>query len=360
MDRVPARGAGSLDAIVVPTARGAVTLREAILLGLKVGCPVVALCSQAARASEATELGQSLGATVLAIDCDDVRAIPGFATEALLEEAGMGSVVDLSLKRNLGLLLARIAGWERILFLDDDIFGVNPDDLGGAASLLDNYRAVGLENFGYEDNSVVCHAYRAVDGEQDTFIGGGAMLVAPKNTRSFFPNIYNEDWFFLLGDGVPFKVAVTGRAVQKEYDPFATPERAAREELGDSLAEGIYWLLDNGLGPEHADSVFWADFLYRRRRLLDDVLARSESRIADPVKREKVQASLRAAKGASSFITPKICREYVAAWRKDLDLWGEHLDTFRDQPSVDKALSELGLFHRAHRSEYADALFAIR
>ena len=31
---------------------------------------------------------------------------------------------DLSLKRNLGLLLARLMRWEKIMFLDDDIFGV--------------------------------------------------------------------------------------------------------------------------------------------------------------------------------------------------------------------------------------------
>jgi hypothetical protein len=336
---------------MVPTARSAASLRDALILGRRIDCPVVAFCSRAARASDVAELGQALGADVLAIDCDDITTMPSFATEDLLGRVGMGRTADLSLKRNLGLLLARVAGWSRVLFLDDDICGVDAGALRGAASLLGDYRAVGLENLGYEDNSVVCHAYRAVDGQQDTFIGGGAMLVAPASTGSFFPNIYNEDWFFLLGDGVPFKVAVTGRFVQKDYDPFATPERAANEELGDSLAEGVYWLLDSGLGPEHADAAFWADFLYRRRRLLDDVLARSVKRITDPAKRQKVQASLRAAKGASSFITPKICREYVIAWREDLRTWQEHLGTFSLQLSLDKALSELGIFHRAFRSE---------
>ena len=32
---------------------------------------------------------------------------------------------DLSIKRNLGLLLARMLGWERIFFMDDDIRDVH-------------------------------------------------------------------------------------------------------------------------------------------------------------------------------------------------------------------------------------------
>ena len=34
-----------------------------------------------------------------------------------------------------------------------------------------------------------------------------------------------------------------GHAVQAEYDPFANPERARREEFGDLLAEGLYALI---------------------------------------------------------------------------------------------------------------------
>ena len=79
---------------------------------------------------------------------------------------------DLSLKRNLGLLIARTAGWERILFLDDDIDVPNPSELEVVAAAADQFDAVGLHNTGFEDNSVVCHALRHIGGKQDTFVGG--------------------------------------------------------------------------------------------------------------------------------------------------------------------------------------------
>ena len=98
---------------------------------------------------------------------------------------------------------------------------------------------------GFPDHSVVCHAYRQAGGEQQSFIGGGALAVEVKRSKSFFPDIYNDDWFFLL-DGSKWlqPIAVRGQVIQQPYDPFRTPDRARAEELGDVLAEGIYWLLD--------------------------------------------------------------------------------------------------------------------
>ena len=66
---------------------------------------------------------------------------------------------------------------------------------------------------------------------------------------SFFPNIYNEDWFFLLDGHGLRPSAVTGTAIQNDYDPYHDARRARGEELGDTLAEGVFGLLDNGLRP---------------------------------------------------------------------------------------------------------------
>ncbi|MBE1469836.1 hypothetical protein [Kibdelosporangium phytohabitans] len=54
------------------------------------------------------------------------------------------------------------------------------------------------------------HAFRDAGGQQDTFIGG-ALAVGRKSFTSFFPNIYNEDWFFLLDDTGLRPSAVTAR-----------------------------------------------------------------------------------------------------------------------------------------------------
>ena len=216
--------------------------------------------------------------------------------------------------------------------------------LARAAGLLDDYRAVGLANSGYQDNSVVCHAYRAVGGDQDTFIGGGAMMIDTLRTRSFFPNIYNEDWFFLLGSGVPFRAARAGVMRQRAYDPFANPARAAGEELGDTLAEGLFWLLDYGKSIDTAVNGFWGDALYRRRQFIDYILKKAPS--------ERIERSLEAARGRSADISHKLCNDFLDAWKKDLQRWRDFLEF--DVPvssGPEKFAGEVGLSHLIHRSE---------
>lgn len=336
-DVEPAR----LDAIIVPTARPVYATRHAMRLGAAVGCPVVALCSRESTGEQAAKLARELGTDLLALDVDEQmgQALPALRTDRLLREHGLAGTSDLSRKRNLGLMLARGSGWQRVLFLDDDILIDDPADLPRAARLLDSYRAVGLANHGFEDNSVVCHAFRATGGWQDTFIGGGAMMVDPRATSSFFPNIYNEDWFFLLGDGVPFRAARAGRMRQRAYDPFANPNRAAAEELGDTLAEGLFWLLDYGHDLDLAGTGFWGDFLFRRRQFIDHILARSDDRL---------RRSLEAARGRSADIGHKLCHDFVEAWRRDLTTWRDFLEWMPISSDPEKFLWEVSMADRSH------------
>ncbi|WP_328617880.1 hypothetical protein OHS18_18495 [Amycolatopsis sp. NBC_00355] len=127
----------------------------------------------------------------LAIDIDlmPYGVVPGFATDKLLRATRFHWPVDTSLKPNLGLLLAILAGWKQIMFLDDDILLPEPSDV----IAIDRYPVVGLANAGMPDNSVVCHALRDVGAAQDVFIGGGALMVGEAAFSSFVPNIHNED-----------------------------------------------------------------------------------------------------------------------------------------------------------------------
>ena len=334
-----------LDAIIVPTAWPVDALRHVMGVGKEIGCPVVTLCSKAATAEQSDKLANHLDAPVLSVDVDDTLAavLPSFSTDRVLRRHGFGSTSDLSVKRNLGLALARGSGWQRVLFLDDDIVVDDPHELAVAAGLLDEYRAVGLANSGYEDNSVVCHAFRAVRGRQDTFIGGGAMMVDITSTSSFFPNVYNEDWFFLLGDGVPFRAARAGRMRQRDYDPFANPARAAGEELGDTLAESLFWLLDFGMDLDTAAGTgFWGGALYRRRAFIDHILAQSPP--------PRVRRSLEAALGRSSDVTHRLCHDFVQAWRKDLAKWRDFLDRVPVTSGPSDFLREVEMSHLVRRS----------
>lgn len=322
-----------LDAIIVPNGRPAPYLEQAIAAAKRLDAHLLLLCSLRANASSAALMAKRAGVRVTAIDVDLLppRAVPEFATDKLLLE-GRGLFhrpVDTSLKRNLGLLVASLAGWKRILFLDDDILLPDPGDLTAAGGLLDEHPVVGLANAGMPDNSVVCHALREVGAKQDVFIGGGALVVGEAAFSSFFPNIYNEDWFFLL-DGLRMRSsAITGTAFQYDYDPYNDPRRARGEELGDTLAEGVFALLDNGGGLPEADEAYWAEFLVGRRRLISSIITKVAESGIEAAQRARMVAALKASIGRSHLITPALCVGYLKAWQTDCVRWRKHIRELR-------------------------------
>ncbi|QQQ77475.1 hypothetical protein IOD16_02780 [Saccharothrix sp. 6-C] len=241
-----------MDAIIVPTSRPWRYLCAAIDTAAVLGRPLLVLCSGEASPHRTVKLARTRGVEMLLVD---VGALPASlmprlsATAKVLSSTEFLRHTDTSFKRNLGLLVSRVVGWERVAFLDDDITVPTPSDLDAAAGLVsEGYAAVGLEVGGFPDNSVVCHAHRETGGDQGTFIGGGALVIGRESMTSFFPTIYNEDWFFLLDDAGLRRSAITGRVEQKPYDPFANESRAQMEEFGDCLAEGVFALLDDDGG----------------------------------------------------------------------------------------------------------------
>ena len=95
-----------------------------------------------------------------------------------------------------------------MLFLDDDV-SADPrvkhtlDETGVAtamASFADDpgLRAVGWPSRGFDDNSVAGHARRLAGMPQDVFVSAAALVVRVAEDLPFFPDIYNEDWLFLI------------------------------------------------------------------------------------------------------------------------------------------------------------------
>jgi hypothetical protein len=340
-------GRQPLDAIIVPTIRPVAGLMHVFDLAHRAGYPLLLLCSGRARAAEvAAHTGRDRNIT--AVDVGGLRrsVLPDFETTAIHHTTQPHLPGDLSIKRNLGLIIARVAGWQRILFLDDDIDVPDPSQLASVAALADNYDAVGLNNTGFEDNSVVCHALRYIGGKQDTFVGGGAMAVRPGATTSFFPHIYNEDWLFLLRGTSFGSVATHGTIKQQPFDPYDTPGRAAGQEFGDCIAEGIYWLLDRGSPIRHADTRYWRDSLNRRRNLINHIERRMVNAPAPPDVRARLLASLTAARAAHAWITPDRCNTYMNAWHRDRATWRRHLreHPFAATPRLaEVACKELGI-----------------
>jgi hypothetical protein len=333
-----------IDAIIVPTARRPAYLTEAADLATALDCTLVTLHSGKWTAAAKAALRLPVGLDLIAIDVPGPERLrlPDWETSRLLAGTVFARRTDLSMKRNLALMLSRMLGWSRILFLDDDITMLNPDDVRKASGLLDIHNAVGLRIGGFPDHSVVCHAYRQAGGNQQSFIGGGALAVALERSKSFFPDIYNDDWFFLLdGDKRLQPTAMTGQVDQYPYDPFRTPERARAEELGDVLAEGIYWLLDQDRSVTDADQDHWARFLIKRAQFIQSVLAmvREDSLPADEKARRI--AALKGSLGRLALITPVLCESYLRAWAADRQQWQRHLDRLPTRQQRRYALAAL-------------------
>jgi hypothetical protein len=325
-------------------------MREAMGLARALDSILVALCSRRVAPPEVAELGDELGAAAIAVAGLSIdHRMPVFATETLLENTPFKRTSDAHLKRNIGLLLSRLVGWESVIFLDDDIYGVGPQDARAACALLRHYDAVGLKNIGFPDHSVVCHVYREIGGHQEQFAGVGGLAINPQLIRSFFPRIYNQDWFFLAGGSLPPKVAITGTMLQKTFDPFTDAERAISEEFGDCLAEGLYWLLDHHLPLETADEAHWKDFRRRRMRFIDHLLLRLPYHFDGKALRKR-QVSLGAAMQTCEQIDPALCVDYLNRWRTDLATWREFIDDTPTGLGVDRALDYLGLSGVVHRS----------
>jgi hypothetical protein len=334
-----------VDAIVVPTARPPAYLEEAAGLARALGCALVTLHSRKWTTADKAAQRFASDVDLIAVDVPepDRLHLPDWQTSQMLAGTVFARRSDLSAKRNLALMLGHMLNWARVLFLDDDITKVNPDDIRKASDLLGTYDAVGFQIGGFPDHSVVCHAYRDAGGKQQSFIGGGALAVELTRSKSFFPDIYNDDWFFLLdGDKRLRPSAMTGQVVQARYDPFRTPDRARAEELGDVLAEGLFWLLDQDQPILDADRVHWARFLGKRAQFIQGVLEMVQGDNAlNPHEKARRIAALKGSRGRLALITPELCQGYLRAWAADRDDWQRHLEELPTGQQLGDALTEL-------------------
>jgi hypothetical protein len=321
------RGCDAIDAVIVPTARPAALVGPVADLARAVGCLLVVLCSARSSSRVVAELVTSRPGLRAAV----VDLPPGYR-HPLLElrtsrhpQAGLARHLDLSTKRNLGLLLARLLGWRHVLFADDDIRGLDVGMLARGSSLLGRYGAVGFRVDQWPDNSVVCHAHRLGGGNQDTFVGGSALLVDTAQAGSFFPAVYNEDWLFLHDQVRSRKVACAGRTAQLTYDPFDSPERAASEEFGDLIAETLFSSMhgDVHLGTPGRD--FWRTGIRRRSAFLEDVAGLVDAASLGQPTTARPLAALATATARLQAIEPGDCQAFVDAWRADLAVWSDQL-----------------------------------
>jgi hypothetical protein len=319
-DAVPSGGA--IDALIVPASRRAHHLRGIVKLAADYGAVLVVLASQRCDLDEVTELvARTSGARAVLAEmgsggAGELRRLETSAAPFRALSAGRSS--DLSLKRNTGLLLALHRGWRKIMFLDDDIIHLSHDHLTRIAHHLDTNRYAGLRTTAFADNSVVCHASREIGRHQGIFVSGAALGVRTADDVAeldVFPDVYNEDWFALAGEAGRAGVAWAGDVGQLEFNPFANPLRAAHEEFGDLLAEGLYALFSDGYGLSRATDEYWHRFIGERRQLIEGIqreLQQNETSL-----RRQAMESLHEALRRLHEIKPGDCTAFIQAWQND-------------------------------------------
>ena len=378
----------SVSAVVVPASRPTHNLGAAVALAEALGCPLVVACSGRARVADvADELDRWQG-VAFALPAEPPTAVQRLRTRQLALDvrhrsrqmtsvagAGVATEVatevledpapylDASTKRNVALLLSRQLGWRRLLFLDDDIEPPPTADIARAVSMLGPSGAsmASWPAHEFPDNSVVCHARRTVGLYQDTFLAGGCLLVDLTRPLPFFPAVYNEDWLFCWEAVRDRRMALPGTVDQLPYNPF-DPRRAAREEFGDVLGEGLFALLHQspadlllglvGQGPAADRSRiveparyrgYWTQVIDGRRAMLAEVATRLQALTRfTPAASQQLEA-VRAGQLQLDRITAYELAEFVALWQQDLATWRYELAQLRREETFQGALDQLGI-----------------
>ncbi len=316
--------------MIVPTIRPA-SLQPAVELADQVDCPLVVLCTNEEQAQTAhinhclpSRLTENIFITYVPPAIWDARL--DFLTSTHPETDIEASChIDIARKRNVALLLARICGWRTIMYLDDDIRDLTASTISAAAAQVAYFRAVGFEIDDYPDNSVVCHANRLAGAKQGVFPGGSALMIDVLGSDSVFPPIYNEDWLFLFDAVRNRSLAVASKLTQLGYFPFTHSRRAASEEFGDIIAEGLYRLIHERASSVDATLDYWKDALNRRSQLIDDIAMRLLFQDGTQPVIGSALMSLAAARKRLDAITALACVSFIRAWRTDLSNWQSRL-----------------------------------
>ncbi len=342
--------------VVVPTARHVNALLTSITIAAELGWPLLVLCSHGVRAPEvrndvrfaAGDAVHLVAANVSPGGCLQARrpwAVTGHPAAAARRD------IDTNRKRNLALAGAAMTGYDWVLFVDDDVLDLDVGDVHAGLAHLKHSTAhhlVGWPAVDFPDNSVVHHARRDVLGEaQSCFVGGGVLLVRlTGRVPAGFPPLYNEDWLF-LHDALSRREVVRGRDVGQIATDVWRRGRAAQEEFGDVLAEGLCHLLHVDEPVETAqDPGYWHEVRRTRGELHARIVERLRELRGEQPGHPRLDGWVRALDEARSELTrttPESLADLVVRWRRDHETWEELYTRLPARATLGEALVYLGL-----------------
>ena len=185
----------------------------------------------------------------------------------------------LGYTRNYAIILAKVLGFERVLFMDDDIIIEDNSLVYEMFDLLNNADFVSAEIKGMPDLSVVDFIMQKVGLEPYRFMSGGFLAFNLNSVAEYFLNYYNEDWIWLFMHRPEAKLVKYGEVYQLPYDPFENAiEKALHQEFGEILVEGVkrYIEIENKSNTLLLNKDFWDEIVKMRANLIKDIMHLSQ------------------------------------------------------------------------------------
>lgn len=177
---------------------------------------------------------------------------------------------NLGIARNFALDHSITMGYEKVLFIDDDISDINDRKIEEGFSVLNKDSFVSCILKGVEDNSIIGHIAKHVGviDDGDKMLSGGLLFFSPASISKRFYNVYNEDWIIQLLEKKK-KQIILQYTVRHNVDQHVnwSLDQVIFQELGELIVEG---LLEN----EYAlsmDYLFWDVIIEKRIKFIQEI-----------------------------------------------------------------------------------------
>lgn len=177
---------------------------------------------------------------------------------------------NLGIARNFALDHSVLLGYEKVLYVDDDISGIDEKVIEVGFESLNVNCFVSCSLKGVEDDSIVGHIAKQVDVivEGPKMLSGGFLFFSPVSITHRFYNIYNEDWILQLHEKEKERIIIpysVWHNVGQEVN--LTLDQAMFQELGELVVEGLLEN-NNALSMNYS---FWDGILENRIKFIEEI-----------------------------------------------------------------------------------------
>lgn len=171
---------------------------------------------------------------------------------------------SLGYLRNYSLILSFLLGFNKIMWLDDDIHA-DSDIVVDIFNSLNQYPFVSTNVTLMPDTSIIGHIKRFIEIDGRDFpISGGCMGICLDSVSEYCLNYYNEDWIWVGLQKPRHKIKTVGKVDQEPFDPFdVSLHEVFWQEFGEVLEYGV--INCDEINTLRSDQ-YWRDVLAKMER----------------------------------------------------------------------------------------------